>query len=527
MIKQTYTEKGALAYKSTGDELLDLFALIGGLGYSPTTDEIQNIKQLIKHCLSISVKDTITLLFYLRDRTNGIGYRDVFVDLLAYTLNTITSYGHSTDDTDVADILVELVTAIPEYGRYDDIIKISRKVSTWKLREGIIRHIWDKFNEDYYFACLKNNDSVHRSVSLLGKWLPSINTSSKTTRNLARYLVNEFNKITIEPINYKRYRKMCSVLRNAINIVEHDVTEKTYEKINYSAVPSVAMSKYSTAFTRNDAERFNEFITKVKQGTAKLNAKLNVVDVAVRLRCCSKNDTDTIDFINVQWDNIPKIPCRSLVCMDGSGSMYCSNGQSRYAPIDVAEALTIYCAENNEIPAYKNKFITFGSVTKFVDLSDCATLKEKIDTLEQYDDCGTTNFVGMFKTILNNAKMFNVAPKDMLKSIIVISDMQFDEAFNGCKKTPLDAVKELYKENGYTLPKVIFWNICAKEALPICNDDHNTTILSGWSQNILQYIMENNDITPRTILDTVLQSSHYSKISEIASRLVYSDFDYL
>ena len=63
-----------------------------------------------------------------------------------------------------------------------------------------------------------------------------------------------------------------------------------------------------------------------------------------------------------------------------------------------------------------------------------------------------------------------------------------------------------------TPPKMIFWNVSSEPALPICLDNINTTITSGWSQNTLKYIMEDKEISPMSVLNEVLQSPNYSDI---------------
>lgn len=212
----------------------------------------------------------------------------------------------------------------------------------------------------------------------------------------------------------------------------------------------------------------------------------------------------------ILWENLPKIPCKSLVCMDGSVSMYCGSG--RITPIDVATALTIYCAENNT--AFKNQFITFGSHVQFVNI-EATSLKGKIDFVRKHDDCGTTNFTAVFKELLNQAKLYNLSPDQMVKSIIVVSDMQFDSAFDNVDTdgpTVWENIVDMYEKAGYTPPKMIFWNVSIESALPICLDNMNTTITSGWSQNTLKYIMEDKEISPMSVLNEVLESPNYSDV---------------
>ena len=523
MTSYTHKEKGNSVVKSTGDYLLDLFSSISELDCKPSETELRRIKELIKHCLHVSVKDTMVVLFYLRDRENGLGYRDAFVELFAYTLNLLTSYGHSTNDETIETILSELVINIEKYGRYDDIIKICKDLMSWKLRTKIIKFIYTKMFDDLDKSC------DDEPVSLLGKWLPSINTSSKKTRDLAKFLIKEFSAYRKRPMSKSLYRCICSKLRKSIEIVEHNVTSRTYNQIDYSNVPSLAMLRYNHIFLERDKLRFIDYIRHNKNKFTKSYARLNIVDIVSRMYCLDTDlDEEEINALNTQWNNIKKLPCNCIVCMDGSESMY-SRLHYKFSPvpINVAKALTIYCSENSEVDAYKNKFITFGTRSVFVDMSRCRTLKDKVDVLTNFRDCGRTNFVSMFKTILNHAKVFNITPEQMVKSIVVVSDMEFDDSFTRNTVTHFKHVQQMYEHEGYTVPRVIFWNVRAWEEPPMELNDVNTTVLSGWSHDNIHYLVNNVLYSPRTILNSVLSNDRYREISDLSNDLVFSDFDYL
>jgi hypothetical protein len=103
----------------------------------------------------------------------------------------------------------------------------------------------------------------------------------------------------------------------------------------------------------------------------------------------------------------------------------------------------------------------------------------------------------------------------MIKSIIVVSDMQFDSAFDDVDTdgpSVWENIVDMYEKAGYTPPKMIFWNVSSEPALPICLDNMNTTITSGWSQNTLKYIMEDKEISPMSVLNEVLESPNYSDV---------------
>ena len=105
-----------------------------------------------------------------------------------------------------------------------------------------------------------------KPISLLAKWMPSINTSSKETRKVANMLCKELQ------MTPRQYRKLLAKLRGYLNIVENNLSRKTYEKIDYSAVPSKANILYRDAFMRHDAERRAQYLHDLENGKETINA---------------------------------------------------------------------------------------------------------------------------------------------------------------------------------------------------------------------------------------------------------------
>ena len=85
------------------------------------------------------------------------------------------------------------------------------------------------------------NARVKGTVSLLAKWLPSVNASNGETvgkaKRVARYL----------GMTDAVYRKTLVELRKKIRIIENNLREKDYS-VDYSKQPSKAMFKYRKAF---------------------------------------------------------------------------------------------------------------------------------------------------------------------------------------------------------------------------------------------------------------------------------------
>ena len=152
----------------------------------------------------------------------------------------------------------------------------------------VIEYISKQFTKDL-------NTPEGELVSLLGKWLPSINTSSELARASARKLAKAFG------MNNGEYRKATAKLRNRIKIIENYLREKDYS-FDYSKQTSYSMLKYRKAFIRNDKERYQDYINAVNMGFAKLNTKVLYPYDVVRplivgdVRNVSKEEKESLNF---------------------------------------------------------------------------------------------------------------------------------------------------------------------------------------------------------------------------------------
>ena len=85
-----------------------------------------------------------------------------------------------------------------------------------------------------------------KTPSLLGKWLPSENASSRKTKIAGSAVRNSLGW------THKEYRKVLSSLREKINIVETLMSENRWDEIEFDKIPSKAGLIYRNAFARRD-----------------------------------------------------------------------------------------------------------------------------------------------------------------------------------------------------------------------------------------------------------------------------------
>ena len=167
--------------------------------------------------------------FYARDIKHGLGERKLFKSLMEYlSIHPKKRVDH-------------LLNYIPYYGRWDDIIKL---IEAPLLTHECIKLIKRQFETDLISFTLGN------PISLLAKWLPSINTSSKETVRLAKIIIKELN------MSEREYRQTLSMLRKHLDIVERKMSLNQWELINYEKVPEGAYHRYHKSFVKHDRENF-------------------------------------------------------------------------------------------------------------------------------------------------------------------------------------------------------------------------------------------------------------------------------
>lgn len=429
----TFTENGAVAYASTGDECLNLFARIGGLR-DARDDEIVNM-YLKARAEDKELADSMVL--YARNiRDGGIGERRIG-RLLLKTLAL-------KDAPKVARNLDTIVST----GRWDDLWALEGSA----VETDALAFMKAQFRKDV--VAMTNG----KTISLLAKWLPSANTSSKETRRKARKVYTYFG------ISERVYRKTLSALRAYSNVVEVKMSANEFDAIEYSAVPSVAMTNYRSAFGRHDFQRFDKYLKAVDSGKAKINASVTYpyelirpytsrIDWSGKLRVSAPDPV-----LEAQWKALPNYVEGEqdvIVMSDVSGSM---EGH----PMDVSISLGLYFAERNQGP-YKDMFMTFTDVPQLYCLDPEDSVLDRAKEVLQHVGYNT-NLNGAFEAVYREAKKVGVAPK----ALVVISDGEIDNFLsrldrNGtCVDDIIDVWDKKYKAIGLRAPKVIMWNVASR-----------------------------------------------------------------
>lgn len=474
---KTYTENGAVTYRSSLSDCVDLFASIGALR-NATEDEI--VSRFIK-AYTEDGDVAMKILFFARDVRGGLGERRAFRTILKWlALNNPQSVTNNLE-------------YIAEFGRYDDLLTLLETT----CQSAVIDLIIKQLSADLINAEEGNN------VSLLAKWLPSVNATNSETIHLAKKIARTLHMSEAE------YRKSLSLLRSKIRIIENNLREKDYT-FDYEKQPSKALFKYRQAFSRNDAERYNAFMEKVGIGEAKLNAATLTPYDVVRPVFCGKEVSEMEHrAIDASWNSLEDFTNEenALVVVDGSGSMYWDNGT---LPAAVAQSLGIYFAERNK-GVFKNHFITFSNTPQLVEIKG-KDIVDKVIYCASYNEVADTNLESVFKLILNTAVKNKVPQNQLPSKLYIITDMEFNCCIRNSSKTNFENAKEMFKAAGYELPKVIFWNVSSRNRQqPVTFNEQGVALVSGYTPRLFGMVA-NGELSPYKMMMNAIDVPRYEMI---------------
>ena len=466
----TNTENGGVTHNTTKSAVLDMFALGGAFRSRSDKDCILLFKNAIEEDELLAMK----CLFYLRDCRGGMGERRFFRVCFHWLCENHPEVAkHNLDN-------------VSNFGRWDDLIysTIDTPVETAafsKIKEQLILDVQSK------------------TPSLLAKWIPSENASSKKTTKLG-------NKLRVYlGLTHKEYRKLLSALRAKINIVERLMSENRWDEIEFDKLPSKAGLIYKNAFARRDiiAKKYESF---AKDTNTTVNADvLNPVDIAKKCFDYNKKTKTDIAMLEKYWTNLKDYynghEENGLCIVDTSGSMYGT-------PIEAAVSMGAYIAERGHGP-FANHFITFSNNPTLVKFEG-TDIVDKFDRVRSRSDWGnSTNIEAVFDMLLHTAKKDNVSPADMPERLYIFSDMEFNYCVNtnsnenakygyrseiteDAISTELEKIAQKWTAEGYELPKVIFWNLDARQNnIPALGG--RFSYVSGFNMNMVETILSGKD----------------------------------
>ncbi len=478
----TFTENGALTYASSMDHCLDLFATAGGLRNASDDEIIKRFARAYAENADIAMK----ILFYVRDVRGGLGERKFFrVALKNLCMNH-------------PDSVLKNLEWIAECGRYDDFLTLMDT----PCEKAAVAFLKKQLEQD-----LDSMMSDERNLSLLAKWLPSVNTSNREKVRLGRKLAKAFG------MSEKEYRKTLAALRKKIDIIENYLRKTDYS-FDYAKQPGKAMLKYRDAFYTHDAKRYSEFLDKVNRHETVMHTGTLMPYEIIRPFYgwgilgdeVSEEEAKTLDATWYAQEDFAGEQ-NALAVIDGSGSMY---GGGNPLPVTVAQSLGLYFAEKNK-GIFANHFITFSERPQLVEIKG-KDLLSKLQYISSYDEVADTNIQAVFELILKTAVKNHIPQSEMPERIFIISDMEFNQCSENADMTNFEYAKHIFEEAGYELPKVVFWNVASrKQQIPVTKNEQGVTLVSGCNARLFEQVLSDH-ADPLAFMMEIIGSERYEKI---------------
>lgn len=442
----TTTQNGMPAFKTTNSACLDLFYNLGAMRGQ---DPMPKFRVAYRENPNLALR----ILLWGRDARGGAGERQLFRSVLS-----------NLSDLEATLLLPK----IPEVGRWDDLLSVPVNTSARTIALEMIKN------------------AIEEGNGLAAKWMPRKGPVAVELRKAWK-------------MTAKQYRKF---LVAATNVVETQMCSGNWNEIEFSKVPSVAMSKYNAAFQRHNPVGFQKYKDALTAGITKVNANavfpyqiLEIEDAQLR---------------TAMWDAQPNYMVANsavLPVVDRSGSMQSARLQgSSLTAEDVAVSLGLYCATKNTGP-FKDLVVSFADRPEIQLLQ--GTLNDKLYQIKNNLDVGySTNLMATLDLILTASKAMGVRQEEMPKVLLFLSDMQFNDALSTeWNESLLGTIRSKYTAAGYDMPAIVFWNLVSYGNVPSLGTEAGVMMISGFSPSILKAVLSANfdRITPeRLMLDVVL-----------------------
>jgi hypothetical protein len=447
-----------------------------------------DLKELLIKSWEYDKLKTMAIIFNSRDRLKGKKEKTISNNCLIWLRDNYPLIYKKN-----------IMTYIDKYGCWNDLNYIIKKTNN------------NKFEYKLFASQLKKDKELleeNKNISLCSKWV--INANNKNTIKIARYLFEDIKNY------HEKYRKEYLIpLRKRLDLIETKLCSKNYEAIDYSKLPSKALSIYKKTFIKYDNNKYSAFLNDISNNKIKLKVNgilpheiiykymknLNDIDETLELEWKAiidnhndnhndnNNDNDNNDD-NTNDDN------DIIPIVDVSGSMYAKF--NNIEPIYVSVALGLLLAELNK-GLFHNKIITFSESPHFFTI-DGNTLRDKIKSILKSTIGLNTNFLKIADLFINNSIT--------CKKLICFTDMQFDEGQSH------NLFIQKFKDNNIEVPQLIYWNLTGNyNNYPINNEKENTSIISGYSEQLLTVILQNlnkHKLTYDLLMEKVLEPYYNS-----------------
>lgn len=475
------TKNGMVQEVDSGNAIVDMFFEMG----ASRGKQEESLNEMIKKAFNEDADLAMRALFYNRDVREGQGERRTFRTMFRWVVNNMPETAEKN------------LGLIPKFGRWDDLIEVTR----------------DTELESNAFEIIEN--ALQDKDGLCAKWMPREGKAGhEDFKKLRDYM----------GLTSKEYRKLVAGLSDT---VEDKMCENDWDEIEYGKVPSQASNIYSDAFDRHDEDRYNEFLDDAldENSTKSVNAGAifpheilkplinNGYDVWRSIRRNTVSDSK-YKQIQAQWNSLPNWMKSQdenhniLPVCDVSASMKTAYSGGDVVPMNVSVSLSLYISERNQ-GMFSGRIATFDSNPTFLKFDPTADLRSRVQNLMNAPWGGSTDVVKVFQMMLEFASENSVPNTNLPDTVLILSDMQFDECAN---LTGFEAIKREFEVRGYDAPNIVFWNLDDHAGSPVDFHESGAALVSGFSPSILKNILSGSGLTPMTVVKNTLITDRYDEI---------------
>lgn len=460
------TKEGGTAHEHELDHCLSFFSKAGSLfeNRSSFYTEDKSALSLFQKCWIVDKETALKLLLWLRDCRGGAGNRSGF-----------RSIANWLADMDGEWLAVNM-DWIPEVGRWDD-----------------LRSLFGTALENK--AALFWAEAIRDNQVLAAKWADRKDKPVKHALG-----IKEEGK----------FRKLLARIRKN-HIVEHKMSTRRWNEIDYHTVPSLAMARYTNAFMRHDENRFTKYKEQLKTGESTIHA-----DVLFPHDCIRTVRNGDAEIAEAQFNALPNYlegtNEKIVVISDTSGSMTIHVSGSIKA-VDVSQGMALYCsAKIPEDNPFHKKFIGFCDEGRFKNWNGMS-FSQAVNDHNIFDGAiGPTQIDRALKLILETASFFGISDDYMPTTLLIVSDMQFHVQTRrmGMRGKPISTtevneVLDEFEQKGYSRPKIVYWNTAGYAGSPETALGNNVSLVSGFSPAVLKAIFSGEDMSPIGVMKKAIE----------------------
>ncbi len=503
----SFTENGAVSYASAGSSLLDQFAKAG-------TARGRNIEDVWNEQATLWAEDPESALvfpFYLRLITRQ-------VNLLGGEKSETVQRGQGARDESFKRFLwiakyhpeefYRNLWLIPIIGSWKDL---------WQLMVMDAELQLNAISRNKVFTIIAEgiNDANHKDLII--KYLPRIRSNNKCktpwaihTNNLAK----DFAKYV--GWSYKDYREFKATGR--AHKFQTIICKGLYNNIDWKTIPGKALlnlvtgdflkrhgleSKYIDWLKKQPVAKFNGYVYE-------LGMKADRFDMPLATKITLDKQFDGL--IETAKKDDGGIKGNVLCALDTSSSMNCSiNGTSSLTSYDVCVSLGIYFSELNT-GDFHNVVAMFDNTSELLTLK--GTFTDKWNQIKHTRTAwGSTNFQSLIALIVETRKNNpNMALEDFPKTLIVVSDMQFNPTgyYGNYTKNQestnyelaMEKLRSVFPEEFVKEFKIIWWYCAGRDGsshdVPATMDMGGQYLFSGFDGAVISLLLGGDYVDPET-----------------------------